>query len=123
MAKRVTPMIRVADLRATLEWYTLVGFVVVSTHEDDGEIDWVQLAFGDGRVMFNGGGKLVPEDRRDVDLYIHTEGVDELFERVKDKVEVREPPHDTFYGMREIIVRDPSGFWVTFGEPRPDTSH
>jgi uncharacterized glyoxalase superfamily protein PhnB len=106
-------MIRVADLRATIDWYTAVGFTVVSTHDDD----WAQLAFGEGRVMFNAGGRLVSEDRREVDLYVHVERVDELFARIKGKVEVKEPPHETFYGMRELIVRDPSGFWVTFGEP------
>jgi uncharacterized glyoxalase superfamily protein PhnB len=115
-------MIRVANLSATIEWYTRVGFTILSTHEDRGEVDWVQLAFGDGCVMFNAGGKLVPEDRREVDLYVHAEGVDALFERIKDKVEVREPPHDTFYGMREFIVRDPSGFWVTFSQRQSGTT-
>jgi hypothetical protein len=28
-----------------------------------------------------------------------------------------EDPHDTFYGMREFIVRDNNGFWITFGQP------
>ena len=30
--------------------------------------------------------------------------------------DVRETPHDTFYGMREIIIRDLNRFWLTFGE-------
>ena len=25
--------------------------------------------------------------------------------------------HDTFYGMREFIIRDLNGFWITFGQP------
>jgi hypothetical protein len=45
------------------------------------------------------------------------EGVDALFARLPQGVEVFEGPHDTFYGMREFIVRDSSGFWLTFGEP------
>jgi uncharacterized glyoxalase superfamily protein PhnB len=123
MVQRVTPMLRVHDMMATLDWYTAVGFVVASTHEDDGVIDWAMVTFGEGRVMFNAGGRLSAEDRREVDLYVHTEHVDELFGRIKARVEVREPPHDTFYGMREFIVRDPSGFWVTFGEPlTPESS-
>jgi uncharacterized glyoxalase superfamily protein PhnB len=121
MAQRVTPMIRVADLRATLDWYTAVGFTVVGTHADDGVVDWAQLAFGEGRVMFNAGG-CVSENRREVDLYVHAERVDELFARIREKVVVIEPPHDTFYGMRDFIVQDPSGFWVTFGEPQPGTT-
>ena len=52
-----------------------------------------------------------------MDLYVETEGVDGLYERLKDRVEVREGVHDTFYGMREFIIRDLNGFWITFGEP------
>jgi len=25
--------------------------------------------------------------------------------------------HDTFYGMREFIIRDLNRFWITFGQP------
>lgn len=34
-----------------------------------------------------------------------------------DKVQIVEEPHDTFYNMREIIIRDFNGFWMTFGQP------
>jgi hypothetical protein len=27
-----------------------------------------------------------------------------------------EAPHNMFYGMREVIVRDLNGFWITFGQ-------
>ena len=33
------------------------------------------------------------------------------------RVEIREGVHDAFYGMREFIIRDVNGFWITFGEP------
>ncbi len=32
------------------------------------------------------------------------------------RVEVVEKPHDTFYGMREVIIQDVNRFWITFGE-------
>jgi hypothetical protein len=31
-------------------------------------------------------------------------------------VDVVEVPHDTFYGMRELIIRDLNRFWITFGQ-------
>jgi len=37
--------------------------------------------------------------------------------RLKDRVEVVEGPHDTFYGMREFIIRDINRLWITFGQP------
>jgi uncharacterized glyoxalase superfamily protein PhnB len=62
-------------------------------------------------------GKPSSEPRREVDLYVHTDNVDHLYQRLKDRVRVVEDPHDTFYGMREFIIRDINGFWVTFGQP------
>jgi hypothetical protein len=40
-----------------------------------------------------------------------------MYERMRGKVVVHEDLHDTFYGMREFIVRDLNGFRVTFGQP------
>jgi uncharacterized glyoxalase superfamily protein PhnB len=110
-------MIHVPDVRKAVEWYESIGFRLINTNEDDGEMDWAMLSFGDGKIMFSEGGGPSARDRREVDLYIHTENVDELFQRLKDQVEIRETIHDTFYGMREFIVRDPNGFWVSFGAP------
>jgi catechol 2,3-dioxygenase-like lactoylglutathione lyase family enzyme len=109
-------MIRVPDVRATVDWYTNVGFQVVGTNENEGVIDWALLSFGDGRVMFNAGGQPGGAGRREVDLYVHVDDVRGLYERIQGSVTVEKGVHETFYGMRELIVRDLNGFWVTFGE-------
>ena len=110
-------MIHVPDVRATMKWYESVGFTIESTNECDGVIDWAMLTFGEGRVMFNAGGKLTGDERREVDLYINTDNVAELYARLESLVEIKKELYDTFYGAREFIVRDPNGFWVVFGEP------
>ena len=117
MEKRVTPMIHVPDVRETVHWYESIGFLMTAANEDDGEMDWAMLSFGEGRIMFSEGGRSSAQDRREVDLYVHAENVDELFRRLKDRVEILEGPHNTFYGMREFSIRDINGFWITFGEP------
>jgi len=112
-------MLQVPDVRATVEWYeSVVGFTRVRVHEEDGEMLWALLQYGNGEFMLNVGGKMSDSHRREVDLYVYAEGgVDELYARLKGKVDVVEEPHDTFYGMRELIVRDLNRFWITFGEP------
>jgi len=117
MPRDFAPMIHVPDVPAAVAWYESVGFVVNRTHEERGEVHWASLSFGDSELMLNAGGVASEADRREVDLYVRTEGVDTLYARLEDSVDVREPPHDSFYGMRELIVRDPNGFWVTFAEP------
>jgi uncharacterized glyoxalase superfamily protein PhnB len=117
MTKDITPMIHVPDVRATVEWYQSIGFEASGTYAEDDEMSWARLSFGDSSVMFNEGGQSSDAHRREVDLYIQTENIDKLFKSLKDRVEVFEARHDTFYGMREFIIRDLNRFWLTFGEP------
>jgi uncharacterized glyoxalase superfamily protein PhnB len=115
--KKVVPMIHVPDVRATVEWCQSIGFEVMYTYDDGGEgLSFAGVRFGAGEVMFSSGGQPSSQHRREVDLYIYTDGVDDLYERLKDRVEVFEGLHDTFYGMREFIIRDLYRFWITFGQ-------
>jgi uncharacterized glyoxalase superfamily protein PhnB len=106
MTAKIVPMIHVPDVKATMDWYASIGFKVVRRNEEDGRIDWALLTFGDSELMLSLGGKPSDAFRREVDLYAHVDDVDGLFLRLKGKAEVVEEPHDTFYGMREFIIRD-----------------
>jgi|SRR5882672_972562 len=116
MPQEVVPMIHVLDVRATVDWYTLIGFKVIRYNEEDGEMNWASLSFGNSEVMLNAGGKPSTDHRREIDLYITTDNVDDFFRRINGRVEVVEGLHDTFYGMREFIIRDINRFWITFGQ-------
>ena len=112
----VEPILHVPDVRATVAWYRSIGFELLGTNEPDGAMDWAKLRFGEGTVMFMEGGGPSDAVRREVDLYVTVNNIDQLFVRFQDSVEIVERLHDTFYGMREFIIRDINGFWVTFGE-------
>ena len=118
MEKRVTPMIHVPDVRATVEWYLSIGFEVVATYGDGtGEnFSFAVVSFGTTNVMFNTDGEPSDKHRREVDLYVYTDNVDELYETLRDRVDVIDEPCDRFYGMRELIIRDLNRFWITFGQ-------
>src|SRR5882672_11503976 len=100
MPQTVVPMIHVPDVRATIGWYTSIGFTLGREGEEDGEIVWAKLSFGNSGLMLSAGGKPSAEHRR-----------------LKDRVPVVEGLYDAFYGMREFILRDINGFWITFGQP------
>lgn len=115
MIERAVPMIHVPNVRATVDWYHDIGFTVIDTYDNGGDgLSFAILSFGSSEVMFNQGGHPSTRGRREVDLYVYTDKVDELYHRLEDRVEVVEKPHDTFYGMREFIIRDLNGFWLTF---------
>jgi uncharacterized glyoxalase superfamily protein PhnB len=118
VAEKVLPMIHVPDVRATVDWYQNIGFKVIDTYGNEGEgLSFAMLSFGSSEVMFSEGGQPSTRDRREVDLYVYSDDVDDLYGRLKEQVEVVQSPHDTFYGMREFIVRDLNRFWITFGQP------
>jgi hypothetical protein len=102
--QKVVPMFHVPDVRKTIDWYVDIGFDVTVTYGDGGE---------------GLGGRLSTKSRREVDLYVYADDVEALYERIKDRVEVVEGPHNMFYGMREVIIRDLNGFWITFGQSIP----
>jgi catechol 2,3-dioxygenase-like lactoylglutathione lyase family enzyme len=118
MNEHLTPMIHVPDVRATVDWYESIGFRAVNTYGNETQdgLSFAILAFGNGQVMFNQGGETSTKRRRDVDLYAYTDDVDAVYSKLKDRVDVIEGPHNTFYGMREVIIRDLNGFWITFGQ-------
>ena len=116
MPRTVIPMIHVPDIRATAAWYQEIGFTVLATHSEGGDLDWALLAWGEGRVMLNIGGRPSAAHRREVDLYVQVDDLESLAERVRSRADVVEEVHDTEYGMREFIIRDPNRFWITFGQ-------
>jgi hypothetical protein len=40
-------------------------FFESAANEDNGQVDWAMLSFGDGAVMFNGGGQRTASDLSD----------------------------------------------------------
>ena len=89
--QKVVPMIHVPDVRATVDWYESIGFTVINTYGNDGEgLSFAILSFGSSEVMFNQGGQSSARHRREVDLYVYSDNVDDLYQRIKDRVEVVE---------------------------------
>lgn len=80
-------------------------------------MNWALLVLGSSELMLQAGGKPSAAHRREFDLYIHTDNLQALHATLKGRVQVLEDLHDTFYGMREFIIRDMNGFWITFGQP------
>lgn len=115
--RAATPMIHVPDVRATSAWYETIGFTVLETFDDGGDgLSFAILSAGNTRLMLNQGGHPSTAERREVDLYVDVDQVDQLFASLRERVQIVAELDDTDYGMREFIIRDPNGFWITFGQ-------
>jgi len=123
MQQQVVPMIHVPDVGATIDWYSSLGFRLRDQGKEGGlEIVWAALTCGNSEAMLRAGGTARTARRREIDLYIFVEDVDTLCQSLKGRVEFVEDLHDTFYGMREFIIRDLNRFWITFGQPMRNSS-
>lgn len=49
-------------------------------------------------------------------FYIDVEGINALYESLKDKVEIVKELHTTWYGMDEFYIEDCNGYVLGFGE-------
>jgi uncharacterized glyoxalase superfamily protein PhnB len=117
---KIMPVLRVADLQKAVDWYAhILGFEVVWRAPGDGGGENCLLHAGPVDVLLSTGAHLGGPPALTGTLYFDVEGVDELFARIKDRVEVVWPLEDQEYGMREFGVRDCDGYLLAFAEEVP----
>jgi uncharacterized glyoxalase superfamily protein PhnB len=119
----ISPNIFVTDIKQTIDFYKQLGFNVVKTVPEQGDIVWAMMTCENMTFMFQtfeslgndlpiisrqAGGSLL--------LYIQTTEIRKFFDQVKDKVKVVKGLEKTFYGATEFSVEDNNGFLLTFAE-------
>ena len=125
MFKKITTNLMVKSVNKTADFYNkYFGFQTVVTVPDSGEYDFAILnadsvelmlqkveSLGDDVPYLSGqpiGGSFT--------LFIEVENVDEIYNRLKDDVEILVDMKTTFYGMKEVTVKDNNGYVLTFAE-------
>lgn len=122
-AGQVSVMLKTEDMHATLAWYERAGFEVRGRFPDDGEPTWLEVERDGVVLQFLAGETPWPEPcGLTGTLYFYPASVDDLHERIRDEIEPAWGPEDREWGMREMGLRDPNGYFLTFTEDsRPRT--
>ena len=132
---KISPMLGVPDIDATVAWYRSVGFQLAGSHAEHGKMDWASVTFGEAEIMF----VRLSEPWRDgssaLSFWIRTSRLDYVYSQLKRLQveraratlggETTEMPEvrfirdlDTaFYGQREFAIRDPNGIELCFYQP------
>ena len=119
MFKAITPVLRVADLQRSIDWYTrLLDFAVLWRADNDGGGENCMLESGKTSLMLSTGPHLGEKPGFSGTLYFETTGVDELYQRIKQQVDVVWPLEQMSYGTREFGIRDPDRYILAFAESR-----
>ena len=134
--KRVTPVLYVEEIEPCLKFWTeRMGFTNAAQVPDGNKIAFVMLQKGGTEIMYQtfasqekdaaaaskAGRELAQAVRKGPSfLFIEVDKLDSVIAAMKG-VELVFPDHKTFYGSREIGVKDPAGHYIVFAEfpPKP----
>lgn len=124
--KKITPNLMVEDISQTLKFYEeVLGFELGRTVPDEEPYEWASVKAGDVELMFQARSSL-SEDMPlfegmpiggSLTLFVRIQGIQELYDRAHQQVELVQDLYVTFYGMREFSMKDPNGYVLTFAEP------
>jgi catechol 2,3-dioxygenase-like lactoylglutathione lyase family enzyme len=109
----LSPILWVKNLQETIRFYeNALGFVCQSNFPN-----FASLSKGDVQIMF-----ICPEETffekpmLTGSIYIFTENVNEVWDVVKDKVEIKTAIADREYWMRDFSILDNNGYELVFGQ-------
>lgn len=113
-------MLWTSDLYGTVDFYTtILGFTCERYNENWG---WATLVRDNIGIMLSIPNEHTPFNKPTFtgSIYINTDDVDELWEKLKDKVKVFYPIEDFEYRMREFAICDNNGYVIQFGQAIQD---
>ena len=121
--RSVAPCFPVADISATIRWYEeQLGFIGDPFPDSEPYVFGI-LRRDDVEIMLQ---RIEGYEKPDLynsrpggvwDAYIRVEGVQDLFESMKDEATIVKPLRRQPYGNWEFEVRDPNGYLLVFSEP------
>lgn len=124
MVKKLTPVLFVEKIEPVLPFWTeRLGFAKTVEVPEGDRLAFVILQRGSVEVMYQtyaSAEKDLPAVAQDVRkgptfLYVEVENLDALKPAFKT-ADVYLPERTTFYGSREIGIRDPAGHFLTFAQ-------
>lgn len=113
------PILETENFKKTIEFYTEnLGFKCQGVYPNEENICWASLSSGACEIAFG-----LPNAHTSFEkpaltgsIYMYVENVEELWQKLKDKVEIVYPLEDMNYGMREFGIRDCNGYVLNLGQ-------
>jgi catechol 2,3-dioxygenase-like lactoylglutathione lyase family enzyme len=111
-------MAHVADVQRSADFYSQMGFRIVSTFKNDaGVLRWVDLRSGDAALMLTKADAPVIAAEQTVLFYLYTDGLVALREQLLGSgVAVSEISYPFYMEKGEIRVADPDGYVLLIGQ-------
>lgn len=115
----------VDDVGETARWYRdALGFEF-DTFPDHEPFKWASVRRGRTEIMLQDAPGYRKQNLTPLraagawDVYFYVEDADGLFATLDGRAEIRRPPMDQPYRMREFEIADPNGYVLVFGQDLP----
>lgn len=114
--KNETPTLKTADLTSTISFYTdTLGFRVTASQKQADKLVWARLESNDTSILFAIDEEKEQRIGRRMAMYQYTvNNVTELWERLRDQVDVTWLLESADSGVREFSFRDCNGYIINF---------
>lgn len=122
-ARQVVPILNVADLAASLDWFARLGWTkrwTWSASDGPGRPGFGSVASGDWEIFLCQDGQGGRGADHGVWLSIWIDDVDALYAACqRANIEVLQPPQNEPWGVREMHIRHPDGHVFRMSQPAP----
>ncbi len=122
--KKITPVLYVDEIEPCMKfWMDRLGFEKTAEVPDGGKLGFVALQKGNVEIMY----QTFASQKKDTStvtadisgghtfLYVEVDKLDAVIQAMKG-AEIAVPVRTTFYGARELGVKDPAGHILVFAE-------
>ncbi|HVO82408.1 MAG TPA: VOC family protein [Terriglobales bacterium] len=128
--KKLTPVLLVDEIEPCVQFWQRLGFEKTTEVPDGNRLAFVILQKSGVEVMYQSFASAEKDAafqgqsyrKGPTFLYVEVENLDDVISAMKG-VEVVMPVRTTFYGAKEIGVKDPAGHIVTFAQFSPAPQH
>jgi len=122
---KITPMLYVDQVEPSMKFWERLGFTAPVTVPDGDKIgfailvkDNVELMLQSRHSLGDDRPKFMQYTQAGLNLYVEVQDFADLQKRMQG-ADIVEPVRTTFYGMQEIVVREPGGNLVVFAARAP----
>jgi uncharacterized glyoxalase superfamily protein PhnB len=121
------PNLMVEDVNRTVDFYKkILGFELSITVPSQGRFHWALMKNGDAKIMFQLKESFEHELKLpkpipvcgSLTLYIRSDDIGSLYDRIIDHVNLVNDMHDTFYDTIEFTIKDINNYMLTFAQDK-----
>ena len=119
--RQLRPLLAVQDIQRSVEFYRdRLGFTLTGEAENEGKMFWCSMERGGSAIMLQ---QAEEEDGpaegrgRGISFYFICDDADAVHAELISRGLKLSPPSVAYYGMKQVVVPEPDGYYLCFESP------